>query len=204
MVYPIYKIQFGRKKESVTKLGIVVAILLIGVICLCVYETKSKNMPAQGMENTPESNAGRTGTPLSNEEKYIDSYYVREALQFIKFYELLPQKGNLIATPDFFGVKVFGDDFGVTFQTYLTHKDIGLNWLLEQVKDHIGGEEGVKLFRELSLQVKLKDEDPDFPVIYMYLCALNAQEQEKHIKAIQKEYKSRYHKELKIYQLSSY
>ena len=60
------------------------------------------------------------------------------------------------------------------------------------------------MFQKLGLQVRLHDDDNDSPIVYMNLYEFNATKRENYVKAIERQYKSLYHKDLNIYHLDHY
>lgn len=135
---------------------------------------------------------------------YENSEYVKNTWGFLEFYELLPDKVCLIITPRMIGVRM-PDRFGKTVKSYLEliQKDPGhtiayQQWFLKENEHALGGKEGVKLFREYSLQVMLRDQDETFPVIYMYAFCPSRANRKRYIKIIKTRYEQCFAKTLKF------
>ena len=100
--------------------------------------------------------------------------YVRRALRFLSFCDLLPEKRNqVIAAPDFIGVLIRDPDLGESIRL---HRDLlnnapfrAIGALLEPEETAFGGEKGIALFRALGLWAGLLNNDPVWPIIYMNL-----------------------------------
>lgn len=171
---------------SWTELGGGVTVLIIGGIIFALYKFLSS---AGNKEN----------------EKYENSDYVKRALNFIEFYESLPQPKLLIITPEMIAARLSDDELGSKILTHQQIPETGDLWFQEQIKEHIGGEANLTRFRSLKLQVKVHDNDMDLPVIFMCAyCTSSMLEQEKYIKAIEKKYRQKYRKELKIHHFADY
>lgn len=148
-------------------------------------------------------------------QEAVNTSYVQKAMEFIEFYEQLPKSMFFILTPEYVGVRIPSDEsndyFGISVQTYLdmsrdqpefetTFREI----FFKQAQKSLGGAQGVAMFQKLGLQVRLHDDDNDFPIVYMSLYEFNAAQRKDYVKAIEKQYKSLYHKELNIYHLNDY
>lgn len=138
-------------------------------------------------------------------KQYENSDYVKKALNFIEFYESLPQPKLLIITPEIIAARMSDDELGSKILTHQQIPETGDPWFHEQIKAHIGGEANLTRFRSLKLQLKVHNNDMDFPVIFMYAyCAASMLEQENYIKAIERKYRQKYGKELKIHHFADY
>lgn len=142
----------------------------------------------------------------SETEKYDSSEYVVNALQFVEFYERLPQKSLFVVTPELIGVVIPDTNFGVAVKTYLSlsksdtqQADSYLEWFLKEEKKQLGGEVGVEQFKKLGLQVKLHNDDEDWPVIYVNAFCYSDADREHYVKAIEAQYQKLYNKSFKIH-----
>lgn len=133
-----------------------------------------------------------------------DSEYVKNAWEFLKFYELLPDKLCLIITPRTIGVRM-PDGFGKVVKSYLEliqedprHTAAYQQWFLKENEHALGGKKGVKLFQEYSLQVMLRDQDETFPIIYMYAFCSSRANRKRCMKIINTRYGQRFAKTLKF------
>lgn len=152
----------------------------------------------------------KSGEKAEN-KKYDSSEYVEKALRFIEFYELGPDDRELFVTPDYIGVYLMGDDsLGFAIMRYdnaspPTYKEaVKLN-IYEKIEERFGGSKGMELYRELSLDIKVHDENEDFPTIYMWHRVPGNRDRElleleKYAKAIQRRYMDKYKKELAVSQ----
>lgn len=142
-------------------------------------------------------------------EQYEESEYVSKAMQFIEFCEILPLKSLLVITPDIIGIVIPDEKFGVAVKSYLTmvasdsREDKYREWFLKEVKVQLGGELGVEMFNKLSLQVKLHNNDEDWPVVYMDAFCYSDFDRESYIRAIELQYARRYQKTLSMHHLNS-
>lgn len=150
-----------------------------------------------------------------NVDALVDTQYVQSAMQFIEFYEQLPRKMMLIITPEYIGVRVPSDEkndyFGTAVFTYLNsiqrdplHEAAYKEVFFKYAEKALGGNRGITLFQQLYLQVRLHDNDDDCPMVYKDLYEFDFSKRENYVKAIERQYKSTYHKDVKIYHLNSY
>ncbi len=100
--------------------------------------------------------------------------YVRRALRFLSFCDLLPEKRNqVIATPDFIGVLIrdpgLGESICLCGDQFNNAPPRAIKGLLEPEEAALGGEKGIALFRALGLWAGLLNNDPVWPIIYMNL-----------------------------------
>lgn len=149
-------------------------------------------------------------------QELSNSGYVQTAMKFLAFYQLLPQKLMLIATPQYIGVQISSNErnnyFGVNVSTYMTScrdqpqfESAFMEVFFEQSKESLGGDEGIRLFQELKLQMKLHGGDDDMPVIYMPLPGgSDFLKQNQYVQAIERKYQEVYHEQIKIIHLENY
>lgn len=153
------------------------------------------------------------------EKKYQEmenSQYLKQAIRFLAFYHLLPSKNMLIVTPQYIGVWIpdreYNNYFGSSVFAYITacrdqpqFESTFMENFFERNKECLGGDEGIRLFRELGLQMKLHDGDDTKPVIYMALYGgPNFSEQKRYIQALERKYRETYQEQVKIMHLENY
>lgn len=140
----------------------------------------------------------------SENEKYTNSDYVKDAFKFIEFYELQSAKtGRLVITPTWIGIWLSDERLGIQIKSYLESPRISQAYeiatrdlLYEKIGELFAGEKGITLFKKLGLDVKLHKDDEDWPVIFMYRQILDTQNLDKYAQAIKCEYKIKYGSEL--------
>jgi len=149
-------------------------------------------------------------------QEISNSEYVQRAMKFLAFYHLIPDKSMLIVTPQYIGVRVpsYEDNnyFGTSVSCCLTachdqpqFESTFMEGFFERSKESIGGDEGIRLFQELGLQMKLHDGDDDMPIIYMGLPGgLNFLEQNRYVHAVERKYQETYQEQIKIMHLEDY
>ena len=147
-------------------------------------------------------------------EIYDKSEYVQKALRFIEFSELGPADRRVFVTPDYIGVYLMGDDsLGFPIMSYLNpddakypvYKEAQRQHVYEEIEKRFGGSKGMELYRELDLNVKLHDGSEDFPIIFMWHRVPGNRDKElieleKYARAIERQYRKQYGKELSLSQ----
>lgn len=102
------------------------------------------------------------------------SNYITQALQFLEFYETLPQKSLFVITPTGIGVAIGNEDLGRSIGTYLTSaaqrpaqaKQLEAAMVASQAK-RLGGDKGTRLYGKLGLSATLHNNDGDWPFLSM-------------------------------------
>lgn len=156
----------------------------------------------------------KVAQPFPTEEpEHLRNYssYIHLALQFIAFYETLPQKSLLVITPSTIGVAIANQQLGASVRAYLTNaaqrpaqKQQLAETLVQSQAALFGGDKGARLFHQLGLSVKLHNNDEDWPFIYMWLMESDAAKRTRYVKDLQKIYGQMYGKRLDVHHLEVY
>lgn len=139
------------------------------------------------------------------------SNYITQALQFLEFYETLPQKSLFVITPTGIGVAIGNEDLGRSIGAYLTSaaqrpaqaKQLEAAMVASQAK-RLGGDKGTRLYGKLGLSATLHNNDVDWPFLSMALPEPDGAKRTRYGKDIQKIYQQMYGKRLDVHHLSAY
>lgn len=129
--------------------------------------------------------------------------YVRRALRFLSFCDLLPEKRNqVIATPDLIGVLIRDSDLGESIRLcgdqFNNAPPRAIKGMLEPEEEALGGEKGIALFRALGLWAGLVNNDPVWPIIYMNLPEPDKDKRGYNLTCLKCSYWHQYKKELEL------